>query len=488
MAFTFSPKFFKILQTLSAEELKSFEQWLSSPWCNTNKNLVKLLHAVTKYHPNYDHPKLTKERLFKKILPNGKFSDRRMNNLLSEGYLAAERFLIFQNLTQNRNLQNDLLTQELQNRHLEDWFFKNINKEITKLEKTEVKEWEDHMELFRLYRRVYHHPNQNPRMQPGGSTIVKMGEYIDLIYLLEKAAIINEKIFRNRILKNENHDVTLELANWRKASQGVDHLAIEFYRKRFDYTEEKMLEQYYKLRKTYLEEFENLNKKEQKIHLFSLINDTKKLIRRQSLDIGESLPLYKLGLKTEMIFTEGKLTHITYFTIVTVSNAKKDFEFTSHFIENYTKKVDTKYQDDVLNWANAHTAYRKENLLECLDILLNYQFKSTYFRLMTKSLTSQTYFDLYLENESYQTYLFNYFDSFEKWLQREKFSSATFKKGFLKFVQKSRTLAKLYSSADFYPEEIESLLEGESNVQATTWLSQRIEKVLRLKKRRLSNN
>ena len=169
-------KFFTLLKTFSEEEIKAFELWLRSPWCNTNKNIGKLVDKIKKYHPTYEDKKLTKEKLFKKILPDGKFSDRRMNNLLSEGYLAAERFIIFQNLTKDENLKKDLLTKEFQNRHLDDWFFRDVNKEITRLEDKEIKDWEDHLDLLRLNRRVYHHPNQNPRMQPGGQTIVKMGD------------------------------------------------------------------------------------------------------------------------------------------------------------------------------------------------------------------------------------------------------------------------------------------------------------------------
>ena len=49
---------------------------------------------------------------------------------VSEGYQAAEKFLIFQKLSQDSKLQQDLLSQEFQSRHLEDWFFRDIQKEI----------------------------------------------------------------------------------------------------------------------------------------------------------------------------------------------------------------------------------------------------------------------------------------------------------------------------------------------------------------------
>ena len=455
--------------------------WLRSPWCNTNKNLIRLFEKVNKHYPDFDSPKLTKEKLFKQILPNGKFSDRRMNNLLSEGYLTAERFIIFQNLKNDQKTQRDLLTKEFQNRHLEDWFFKDINKEIERLETNPTKDWEEHLQLLHLNRRIYHHPNQNPRMQSGSLTIVKMGKELDLVYLLEKAAIINEKIFRNRIIKDEHHIVSGELEKWRLICQGVNHPTIDFYKMRFDYTEENIVEQYFKLRKTFLERYEELNLKEQKMHLKSLLNDTLKLIKARLIDITETLPLYKLGLKTEILLQKGKLTQANFSAIVMASNAKKDYNFTLNFIEQYSKKLNEQIQEDAYHWANAHTYYRMENFTKSLDFLITYNFKNLHFLFLTKSLTTQVYFDLYLKDESYQSYLFNYFDSFEKWVYREKSTSENTKKGFLKFIQKTRSLAKYYSDINFDLDKVQNLLMGESNIQGTRWLGQKIEKVIKIK-------
>lgn len=480
----FTSKFVQTLKTFSNTELKSFEQWLNSPWCNSNKNLSKLVEKLKKYYPDFDNEKLTKEKLFKQVLPKGKFSDRRMNNLLSEGYLAAKQFLIFNNLTNNENLQKDLLTQEFQNRHLEDWFFRDTNKEIERLANKEIKDWEDHLDLLRLHRRIYHHPNQNPRMQPGGQTIVKMGEQLDLVYLLEKAAIINEKIFRNRILKNENHNIEKELKLWLLACEDVDHPAIEFYKMRFRYQEETMLEQYFDLRNTFLERYKELNLKEQKVHLISLLNDTILLYRSDLVEITENLPLYKLGLKTKIILHQGIINLVTFRTIVAASNYKKSFDYTHQFIESYSHHLKEEFQTDGINWAKAHTAYWEKNLEKSLTILINSQFNSPYFQLHSRLLTTQVYFDLYLKDYSYQSYLFDYFNSFEKWIIREKFGSEFLKKSYIRFIQKCRTLAKIYSNTNFNNDKFNQVLGDTINVQAIKWLYMKKEEIFTIKNRR----
>lgn len=474
-----STKVARLLKTWQEQELKDFETWLQSPWCNTNRNLIQLFQQLKKYHPEFNSKWLTKEKLFQKVLPDGKFSHRRMNNLLSECYLAAEKFMVFQRFSQDQNLQKSLLLQELQSRYLDDWFFKAADKELERIEEKAIKDWEDHLDIFHLYRHIYHHPNLGPRMQAGHRTIRRMGEQLELAYLLEKAAIINEKILRNRVYRNEKHEVDDEIKDWLSASQGLTHPVLPLYRMRFAYTKENMPAQYEALYEAFISSFESLNEKEQKTHLRSLINDAMRLIRRGQLDITDALPLYQLGLKTKVLFHLGQLTRNTYITIVGASNTKGDFEFTSYFIEKYTAYLDEKIQDDCALWAWAHTAYWQNKLQTCLGILRQHHFKNLSFRYITKLLHTQVYFDLYLQDHSYQLYLFNYFDTYEKWLHREKVWSEANKESFLRFLQKCRALARAFAELNFDEQKVEQLLDNETNIQALNWLKQKQREVIR---------
>ena len=486
MATIFSTKFFRLLQTMERAELKDFETWLQSPWCNTNKNLIRLLARLKPYYPDFSDTKLTKEKLFRQVLPGGKFSERRMNNLLSEAYLAAEKFLVFQRFDGEHHLQKELLIQEFQGRGLDDWFFRDACCEIDRLESREVKDWKDHLGLLRLHRRMYHHPGKGPRPQSGHATVVQMGTQIDLLYLLEKAAVINEMIFRNRLFKEAPHDLPAELKKWFSAADRIRHPALDLYRMRFvDAGEESLLPQFLQLQTAFMERFDALNAREQNIHLLSLLNDAKQLIKAGALDITESLPLYQLGLTTGAVLNQGKMTSNTYLTIVTASNTKGTFDFTGHFTDKYTVCLAGEVRDDCARWAGAHTAYWRKELKGCLAILQGYHFRAHNVQLISRELTTQMYFDLYLKDKSYHFYLFHYFDTFEKWLNRQTAKSATNKTAFLRFVQTCRTLAKYY--ADPKPQKLENLLDQEQNIQALNWLKLKREEVLRLKAKRPSS-
>ena len=257
---------------------------------------------------------------------------------------------------------------------------------------------------------------------------------------------------------------------------------------RFSYTEETMLEKYLILRDAFLSKYEELNLKDKKIHLISLINDTTLLIRKAKLKYDEILPLYKIGLKTKLLFDKEILTYNTYTTMISVANHKGDFEFSEKIISNYTSNLSIEYQSDALVWAKAHTAYNKKEYNLALDFLLESETKSNYFQLITRTLTTQVYFDLYLQDKSYQDYLINYFDSFEKWLYREKFRSESSKKAFTRFVQKCKALEKLYSAIDFDVDKVENLLKEEKNLQALSWVKEKVNEILKKRSpKRLDN-
>ena len=95
MSSIFQTKFVALLRTFDQAELRDFRQWLVSPWCSSNKNLVPLFEELRKHHPRFTSPHLTKELLFERVLPNGKYSDRRLNNLMSEAFQQGLRFLTF---------------------------------------------------------------------------------------------------------------------------------------------------------------------------------------------------------------------------------------------------------------------------------------------------------------------------------------------------------------------------------------------------------
>ncbi|MEM9920388.1 MAG: hypothetical protein AAF990_19985, partial [Bacteroidota bacterium] len=186
----------------------------------------------------------------------------------------------------------------------------------------------------------------------------------------------------------------------------------------------------------------------------------------------------QLGLNLGILMHQGKLSRNTFTLIVSASNTKGSFDYTQKFIEHYVGHLDESIQTDCAQWAKAHTAYWQKDLEVSLDLLQRYRFKIPYLQLISRVLHTQVYFDLFLQDTSYQFYLFNYFDAFEKRLNREQLWSKLNKTSFLRFVQKCRVLARYYVDESIGTNKVLKLLEGNLNVQAYNWLQQKRTEVL----------
>lgn len=477
-----SGKFIQILRNFSEKELDLFQIWLKSPWANTNRNLVRLVEKLKKHHPDYNHRLLSKERLFKQVMPGKKYSNYWINNLLHQGYVQAEHFLVHQALEEDELLKRGLFSRSLENKKMELQFFKMAEKNVAEIEAKEVATWEDLLFLFQTNRQIYHYPTEGRRMTPGLATIRDMDDQLDLIYALEKAVILNEKMVRNRLLRNENHDIEQLLNKWRVISDGIQHPAIQLFRQRFEYTEKGMVEEYFALKEAFYSKSEKLDTYQQRIHLMSLINDTAFLKGKGLIDIEESFSLYKLGLDSGVLQQTGMLTRMTYITIVTSSNHLKEFEFTQSFIKKYTSFLALEIQNDAFRWATAHTFYRQKEFKKSLAILTNHPLQSKRFVLLSKILTAQTHFDVFLNDLSYYYFLINFLNSFEKWVHRESDSTQAFKNSLLLFIQKCKWLIKIVHTVDYFPADLDDFLQEGERVQAINWLRERREVVIAMKR------
>jgi len=471
-----------ILKKMDKEEWKILVKWLTSPWCNSTKKLVDLLAALEDFRSDFEDPKLTREKIFQKIYKEKEYNVRVLDNLFWELNRAIEDFISFNAFAQSENTKKYFLASALQEKGLENRF-KKVNISTTEnLESKPVKTWEEQNLLFQLKRQLYHHPNEKWRMDPKSTLLPEMDQNLELTYLLQKAANINEKKARTRILKDTHFDVKKEIQIWLQLAENIDLPAINLYRKRFQYTEENRLNQYFDLREEFISNFEKLNKWDQQIHFVSFINDSTHLRKKGLVDLSDTLPLFKLGLSSGILIEKDRIKPSLFITIVSASNLKRDFEFTKHFAENYAKYLPEDAIEDGKFYAIAHIANRTKKLTECIKTLNQNNFKNNTFRLSTKLLELQNYFDLLLDDDNYITTFDSRCGSVEQWFRRGKILSESNRKPFVNFVQKCRTLMRLYREPDFNEDAVRSVLEGELNVQPINWLFEKRDEIIRRRK------
>ena len=142
-------------------------------------------------------------------------------------------------------------------------------------------------------------------------------------------------------------------------------------------------------------------------------------------------------------------------------------------------KTYLKVRNDGIIWAKAHTAYRRKELEEGRKILKGYEFKTLHFQLVSRVLNTQIYFDLMIQDMSYQMFLFSFMESFERWLLRQDTLSKDLSDSFVRFIQICRTLSRYYTRAS-QKLKLKRLHTTRANIQAINWLLQKESEVIHL--------
>src|SRR5258706_5953488 len=94
----------QLLKSLSADELKRFEKFLSSPYLNSNKKLPECLKVLRKYYPDFSGGKLNKAALYGALYPGKSYKDITVKRILWDMGRKFSEFIIQEHMVKNKNL------------------------------------------------------------------------------------------------------------------------------------------------------------------------------------------------------------------------------------------------------------------------------------------------------------------------------------------------------------------------------------------------
>lgn len=92
---------FKIIQVLSSfnrKEVRLFGEFTASPYFNKNKSVQRLFNTFEKYYPDFNNRNFTLEKIYEKVFPDEKYDYHKLNNVMSDLYKLAEKFLAYRHI------------------------------------------------------------------------------------------------------------------------------------------------------------------------------------------------------------------------------------------------------------------------------------------------------------------------------------------------------------------------------------------------------
>ncbi len=417
-----SSKIFILLQSLSKKELKRLQDFLESPYFNKSALLVKLFGYLRKYHPEFQHPKLSKQSIHKFLQPDKKFNSKFVNDRFSDLSKLIERFLKISYLEQEGEGRDSILQlASFQERGLNELFEKNSLKKIKTIEESTTVSRKEIQNLWELYHQFYFRPAINLKLNGKDYLKGAMGN-LDLYYVLLKLSyscdLISRGItyseqqeipFLNSLLSNLNQ---LELQHPLLKIYGP---LLELFKDGFNPVSfEKLIQEY---RQSYY----LMGQFEKTTLLLKLIGIAhREYLSGDLVQIENCFQLYKFGIEKEVVLTEKLASGFTFLNVVTTGAITKNFNWIEKFIEDKKGLLEKSQKETTLQLSKAYILFYQNNFNEAHEITHLILSNSATHKLRIKSLMIRCLYEMYKAEYSYKSVLFAGMEAFGRFLSRDQ--------------------------------------------------------------------
>ena len=226
-----------------------------------------------------------------------------------------------------------------------------------------------------------------------------------------------------------------------------------------------------------------LSEIDQRIHLIFLLNISKMLRKMGLISITDYFPLYKIGIENGTLLHFGKLSYMTFISIMLISNWENQFDFSRFLIQNYISELSEDTQLDCETWAYAHMAYSMKDFKRSLNLLDEHAFQIPYFNIISRGLRLQIYFeDFIIKPNENMKFILGYCKSNINWIRVQKTMSRRSRESFIRFTQVVQKMIKEFAEPDFEEERFLKILENINNIQGLDWLRAKRDLIIKMKK------
>lgn len=443
-------RFIDVLKSFSTEELKSFRDFVRSPFHNKNSNVIKLFELIRPHYPEFNAKTLTKEKLYSKLYPGKKFNDTVIRILLSDLLRLGEEFLINTGSGKGRFGENIVLLEELRDRGLDGLYLSNY-KDTAKM----LGEFNDmRSEFFARFElevvNVEYHLRKD-KQQLISQNILERIENLIFFTLIELVRNVHDMIMNE---KTYNAKFEFNLAYEFVKSFSFEEIIekIRVHRPK----QYPIISTYYKLLMAMIEEdkdnrYDELKESvEQNMQLFGKIEITHLLHDLESCCLNrmkynthkyrkDCFDVYKLMLGTGTYsFATEEMTAQRFKNILIAAINLNEIVWAEEFVSGYAEKVQPEYRESMFHYGNALVQFKKGEFQKSLQSLNRVKNDYIILKLDIKSWTLKIYFEL-----GYYDQALSYMDSYRHFLSKNKTLSDHFRERHINYLKNVQELIRL---------------------------------------------
>ncbi len=426
-------KLIQVLKSLNKREIKSFKDYVASPFFNKKQELIELCNYIIKYHPEYEHRNLKKELIYSKICNAKSYSDQQMRLWISNLFILLKGWMAYQ-FGQRDIYQTDVYAlSEMVQYNLEGLSVQLYDKVKRKMEKRKVRDAGYYYTLFEL--EGVKDQMESAKNRKYNPLLQQKVNHLDCFYLIQKLKYACEMLNRQQIIKADYDFYLVEqiVAFLKQESNPYkDVAAIKVYLAIWDSLWDKDNdEQLYYL-------IDLLKKEEACFELTELrglykyaqnfcirrINKGKESFYEPLFDI------YKQLLENETILQSKAHFANDYLNIAVIGLRLNQYDWVRSFIDTYKQVLPRTQQNNLYYYNLALFYYETKDYDDAIETLHEVHFEDALNNINARCLLVKIYYDA--QEWEVLTY---YIDAFKAYLLRNQKISKVIRDRVLQFLK-----------------------------------------------------
>ncbi|MBL7129631.1 MAG: hypothetical protein ISS16_11690 [Ignavibacteria bacterium] len=485
-----SRRIFRALRELNDKEFKEFGKFISSPYHNSNKNLITYYNFLERYHPKFKEVKTTHERIYAALFPGKKFNYGILRNLNSEMVTLFKEFLAYSNY-KKKTIQVDCnLLEELRKRKLESLFNREFKSTFEKIDSMQTRDEDYYLNKFSLESELNKYFDEKLTI---GTALTfykgKINEINDLTnYFI--IAIFKEYIIQisggGKIDFEKSLILHDELLSY--ISSNLDYYKqIDIIYLLYNFLvllkESENEDVYNNLKKILKEKRHTINDYDIKTFYVELYNYCKRKQSEGSKKYGlESFEMLKNMIELGVFFNEnGNMSDHNYINIAASAFRINESNWAENFIKVYKEKLPFEKREIAFNYNNAVLNFRKGKdspdrdvyYEKALGFLSEINVDNFYYMTRVKNLSLQIYYEL---NEI--DLALGMINTYKHYLSRDIVMPKNLKLSYLNYIHYVSKLIKIKTGSKIiHTTRIKKEISRNENMAYKGWLLERIKEL-----------
>jgi hypothetical protein len=468
----------RILSSFTPDEIKDFADYLSSPFFNKNKGVIKLYTYLKKQYPAFKEDSTAKEFVWSVLFPGAVYNDGLLRIQMFTITNLAMDFLLYKELKKNRFMNGNHLLHALNERNLLKQFEKarrHLNDEIsTGSEQSELYTYNRYVYEYEnvfYQHKLYYSWDEKKIDIKGVRNIAHYATLFHVIVMLKTYLyFLNTKqLYETNADTGEFEDFIKHLSIQKYPSTPIVSLLYHTIKLHTDEDNEK---HFIDIRDTLLKHFDEFHLFDSIEILINMENYCKRMMRKgKSEYLAHLFSTFCFELENQTYKIEHNLSERMYISITETALALGKIEWAESFIEDYKAELLESVREISYKFAKALCEFTKKNFPATVDILINSGYTDAYNKFRVKNLLIAAYYELDRFDKMEAV-----IDSYRHLLTDEKYISAERKKNYMNFISSARKLIRLKTKFDpFAASKLREMLMQPDFVIDPKWLLSKID-------------